>query len=689
MKQVLSERRGWLILVLTLGCLLATFSPSEAVVVRMRVNTCTNLDTLSTNDVVQLRGEVSGTIQPTVTWTETTGITMKNIGGDYWEATFQMSAGSTLKYKFWTGFSKTTGTSFWSGWEGPIIPKDAVSSNDNRYFVCGARDTTVELQYYHSTATKQNQYWRPYAVKQDTLAVRFRVNVGALLETGDFNPASGHTVVVRGSAPLDPTDSWNTEFPLTREAGSADKEAFFSGTGYIAKSALTVGSWQNFKYVIKKGSTAVWESTPNRYFQYKTANDTTIHWAYFNNTRPSGGNIVTATLTWQMKTDALEKLGLFSRSLGEKIVIDGAKAWDIENPIEMNYVPLLSAWVGQESFTKAPGAALEYKAVLFWDDSRLDPASPNYMPGLDLTSPIHFWEEPNTAGTGNRNYTFGSTVEQFIPGDYGFDCQFFGGLPVEGVITTPITITFSVDMTPATSVETNPANTLFRPGIDTVWVQLYGAIMSLTQGQGLYTNTPLLLSDPDGDLVYTGSWALKTPTVYDVAYRINYSAEGGAVIQNGGGFTSGRSYVQFIHPDKVNADGSILWPAEFAFPKVAWSNGSLPVEIGPNLWTPSGVATRPEMHPAQFALLQNYPNPFNPETAIGYQLPAKSRVGIRIYNLQGELVSSLLDKEESAGAHAIIWYGRDSHGRSLPSGVYFARMNAGDWTRTIKMTLMR
>jgi hypothetical protein len=661
----------------------------QNITVTMRLNTATNLDTLAENHVVQIRGEATGTMTPAITWGEDTGLVLHNVGGDYWETTFQVQSGATMKYKFWTGFTGATGTFFWSGWEGPINPADPVDSGDNRLFIAGSNDTTVAVQFYNGTDTKRDQYWRPYQVKPDTIAVYFRVNLAAFMETGDFDPATDGPVAVRGGAPLDPTDSWNTVLPLQQEVGSVSQGAFFSGVGYIAKSALTVGSWQNFKFVYTKGGSVVWESTDNRFYQYAAAHDTTIRWAYFNNAKPTGGNIVTATLTWQVKTDGLEKLGLFDRSVGDKVVIDGAKAWDVATAIQMNYVPLLGLWVGQESFKKAPGAVLEYKTVVLWDSTRVNLASPNYIPGLDLTVPLQYWEEPSVTGTGNRNYTYGSTTEQMVPGDLGFDYQFFNGLPAEGVIETPISVTFNINMAPATDVATNPSNPLFRPGVDTVWVQFYGCLMALTQGDGLYTNTPHMLTDADGDLVYSGSLALTAPTTYDAGFRVNYSTETGAIIQNGGGFTKGRSYYQYIHPTAVHEDGTIDWPAEFSFPLLNWMNSDLTVEYPPDLWTPTGVAANGTPSPYSYKLTQNYPNPFNPETTLHYEVAEKSQVRIAAYNLMGQLVTTLVNGQKTPGSYSVQWNGKDTAGNPAPSGMYFVKMNAGSFEQVRKITLVR
>ncbi len=80
--------------------------------------------------------------------------------------------------------------------------------------------------------------------------------------------------------------------------------------------------------------------------------------------------------------------------------------------------------------------------------------------------------------------------------------------------------------------------------------------------------------------------------------------------------------------------------------------------------------------PTGFELSQNYPNPFNPSTRIEYALPAQSHVSIRIYNLLGQEVTSLVDEEQTSGRHSIEWNGKSISGFAMGSGVYFYRMVA-------------
>lgn len=93
--------------------------------------------------------------------------------------------------------------------------------------------------------------------------------------------------------------------------------------------------------------------------------------------------------------------------------------------------------------------------------------------------------------------------------------------------------------------------------------------------------------------------------------------------------------------------------------------------------------------PAEYRLMQNSPNPFNPSTTIRFELPAASHVVLRVYDIVGREVATLLNEEQSEGRHEAIWNGKDSHGLSVASGVYIYRLTAGSFVQTRKMNLMK
>jgi len=96
-----------------------------------------------------------------------------------------------------------------------------------------------------------------------------------------------------------------------------------------------------------------------------------------------------------------------------------------------------------------------------------------------------------------------------------------------------------------------------------------------------------------------------------------------------------------------------------------------------------------EILPYKFELSQNYPNPFNPVTTIEYSLLRRSHVTVEVYNVLGQKVRSLIDREESAGSYTVTWNGNDNSGIPVASGVYLYRFQAGDHIETKKMLLLK
>jgi len=92
--------------------------------------------------------------------------------------------------------------------------------------------------------------------------------------------------------------------------------------------------------------------------------------------------------------------------------------------------------------------------------------------------------------------------------------------------------------------------------------------------------------------------------------------------------------------------------------------------------------------PRVFELSQNYPNPFNAETRICYQLPALCRVSLKIYNILGQEVRTLVDSFQQPGQYQVIWDGKDGRGNNVPSGVYLYRIMTGKFNALRKMVLV-
>ncbi|MFQ5824565.1 MAG: S8 family serine peptidase [bacterium] len=167
---------------------------------------------------------------------------------------------------------------------------------------------------------------------------------------------------------------------------------------------------------------------------------------------------------------------------------------------------------------------------------------------------------------------------------------------------------------------------------------------------------PLLL-DNDGDFDIDGL-SLDSPERLNISNPLSGTW---SVFVNG--FTVWEGEERFdLFADVVNA-----------LPKLASEDGSLEVV----------------KLPTEFQLAHNFPNPFNPTTNINYDLPRESHVSLKIFNVQGQLVRTLVNEITSAGFHSVLWDGRDDSGRTLPSGAYIYQIKAGDFEQTRKMVLLK
>ena len=105
-----------------------------------------------------------------------------------------------------------------------------------------------------------------------------------------------------------------------------------------------------------------------------------------------------------------------------------------------------------------------------------------------------------------------------------------------------------------------------------------------------------------------------------------------------------------------------------------------------------GVTVSADEHgltPESFELYQNFPNPFNPETVIQFDVAKRTEMNISVYNLLGQRVKTLLNKNMETGTYTLKWNGRDDTGSMLPSGMYFYELKSPLFTSVKKLVLVR
>jgi flagellar hook assembly protein FlgD len=93
--------------------------------------------------------------------------------------------------------------------------------------------------------------------------------------------------------------------------------------------------------------------------------------------------------------------------------------------------------------------------------------------------------------------------------------------------------------------------------------------------------------------------------------------------------------------------------------------------------------------PTDFKVEQNYPNPFNPSTTIKYALPMEALVTVRIYNMLGQEIKTLVNNNKPAGSYSVMWNGDDNFGNKVSSGAYIYTVKAGEYFTNKKMLLIK
>ncbi len=93
--------------------------------------------------------------------------------------------------------------------------------------------------------------------------------------------------------------------------------------------------------------------------------------------------------------------------------------------------------------------------------------------------------------------------------------------------------------------------------------------------------------------------------------------------------------------------------------------------------------------PNEYTLYQNHPNPFNPTTTISYDLPEQSMIKLTVFDILGQEVATLQEAEKPPGNYEVQWNGLNQHGNPVSTGVYFCRLQAGNYSKTIKMVYLR
>jgi len=156
-------------------------------------------------------------------------------------------------------------------------------------------------------------------------------------------------------------------------------------------------------------------------------------------------------------------------------------------------------------------------------------------------------------------------------------------------------------------------------------------------------------------------------SIDDVPYEVTIDATGRGQLSQGG-FSSGPHTVELTNPGQCFD------------PIVVTCRTGLDEEASAD-WDDELISEPP----AETTLVGNYPNPFNPSTTIRYTLSNEGSVSVRVYNMLGQEVATLVDGVQKAGEQSVTWHGTNNFGQSVASGLYIYRLQAGNLTLSQKM----
>ncbi|MEZ4762012.1 MAG: T9SS type A sorting domain-containing protein [Calditrichia bacterium] len=143
----------------------------------------------------------------------------------------------------------------------------------------------------------------------------------------------------------------------------------------------------------------------------------------------------------------------------------------------------------------------------------------------------------------------------------------------------------------------------------------------------------------------------------------------------------------FVSCQAAFADGAITISVERDGQNDVWVSQMMLKETGRSFAVIS--AGDKSVLPEGYELADNFPNPFNPETTIRFRTPQTGVVRLEIFNILGQKVAELVNRELPSGEHAARWNGANSSGEQVASGFYFYRLTAGTFQQTRRMLLLK
>ncbi len=571
--------------------------------------------------------------------------TLTDVDGDsIYTKTLSLPSADTVGYKF---FKTLRGGLDWE-------------SDPNRSYIVVDGVQNVPVAYFDRDSV--------YNAPTINVPVTFQVKMGVKMAEGSFLPDSGDIVRVAGGF-----NNWGSSTDTLKDL---DGDSTYTGTVLIPEGAAI-----SYKFLKTLRSSIDWENNigDNRAYTVPVGGGT-IPAPFFDNDALVSIP-VTANILWQVDMTTFENLGWFRPDLGDSMQVRG---------------PAPNGWNGtwMEPNLFQPGAYevnipfsgfsfddVQHKYYIKFDSATGNTRFPGFATG---NKDEYQYEHPANLGDGNAVHNVGTGADQSTL------LRYFSSISPSGIIAAgdSVDVTISVNMGPATRYVTplDLAN-------DTVKVGFVEGLWRSTQEklQGSFPRYHVMSHSSPTDSIYTVTVTIVGPTHYSLLYRYQYIAPLGAYQVDQTGSLGGSNVYQsrYIQPLSLRSHpktsaATATWPRTYTTPMDGWQKSSPFIAEVPPFDITNGVEEVPGVLPKVYALSQNYPNPFNPSTRIRYTLPEAGKVTLKIFNVLGQQVATLVNQEQNAGNFVALF-----EANRFPSGVYFYQLEAGSFRQVKKMVLMK
>jgi hypothetical protein len=310
-------------------------------------------------------------------------------------------------------------------------------------------------------------------------------------------------------------------------------------------------------------------------------------------------------------------------------------------------------------------------------------AGQNWNTSLEMPTGWNYWLPPNGGNDGKLNSGFENTVvttEAAYTGLHSlkFDLP-FNRAPHDAWVGTKRYL-----------LNSNSTSNAVVKGIHDIT-----ALKDVTPGSVLRISVWVKASNlvPDSAAMYPGTWSVGLTPIFHSGYLPNdaYDEIGAKDLVFAFPAVTSFGWTKYYVDVQVPSDPNVKSLSVRIHPYARFTGtiyfDELQVEV---INTVTDVKNN-EVVPASYTLYQNYPNPFNPSTIISYTLPEVSRVTLKIYDMLGREVKTLINNEQPAGAYRVNWNGDNNFGSKVASGIYIYRIEAGSgkFIQTRKMILLK